>query len=122
MWLSLTDSKLIETYRKEFITGQCPEEIAALLVDLSKKPYASNLWAVTSLGHLRLTTANSYRDCEKHDCIHVGRRNDAGKLVITISYVEKNRRKSTADRQCAPEETVGYVNLYAIRLIASAKD
>ena len=122
MWLSLTDPKLIESYREEFFSGHCPEEIASLLAELSKKPYASNLYAVTSLGHLRLTTATSWQEGEKHDCIFVSHRYDAGKLVITLSYVEKNSRKSTADRRCATEEAAGYVDLYVIKLIARAKD
>jgi hypothetical protein len=122
MWISLADPKLIETYREEFIPGQYPEEIASLLTELSQKTYTSNLWAVTSLGKLRLTTASTWEEAENHDCIFIGHQYEAGKLVITISYVEKNCRKSTADRRCAPEEAAGYVYLYAIRLMASVKN
>ena len=121
MWLHLADPELVEIYRKGFEPNECPEEIASLLVELSQKPYASKLCVVTSLRHLRLTTAASWQEGERHDYIYVSRQYDAEKPVITISYVEKNCRKSTADRRCAPEEAAGYVDLYAIRLIASAK-
>jgi hypothetical protein len=122
MWISLADPKLIETYREEFIPGQCPEEVASLLTELSQKTYASNLWAATSLGKLRLTTVPKWEEAENHDCISIGQLYDAGKLVIAISYVEKNCRKSPANRRCAPEEAAGYVDLYAIRLIASLQN
>jgi hypothetical protein len=122
MWKYLADPKLIETYREEFISGYCPKEIVSLLAELSKKPYASNLCAVTSLGHLRLTTATSWQEGEKHDCIWIGQRYDAGKLAITISYVEKNCRKSTSDQRCTPEEAADCVDLYVSRLIASEQN
>ena len=40
MWLPLTDPELVETYRKEFKPNECPEEIASLLTELSKKSLA----------------------------------------------------------------------------------
>lgn len=118
MWLSLADERLVEIYKKHFTTEErIPKHIVSLLSQLQKKPYASKLTAVTSLGHLYLTTALSLEDESKHDCVFISQFIDAGKPVISIAHSLKAERNASATRRCSPKEAVDYVDLYVMRLL-----
>ena len=121
MWLPLTDENLIETYKKNFISEKkVPKHIVSLLRRLQSKSYAGELAAVTSLGHLRLTTKLSYVSDDKeseHGCIYVSESVDAGKPVIDLSFIARTERQAGAGRRCAPEEASDYIDLYVMRLL-----
>jgi hypothetical protein len=116
MWVSLTDSKLVDIYKQGFLPEEIPQDIFLLLEQLSKKSYAKKLSAVTSIGQLYLTTALSWEDTERNDIVRIGQRIDAGKTVITMSYHRNGFNKSVADHQCSLEEAIDYIDLYVMRL------
>ena len=126
MWVPLTDENLIERYKKHFVSeNKVPKHIVSLLEQLQKKSYADKLAVVTSLGHLRLTTALSYVPVDeesKHGCINVTEFVDAGKAVINLSFTAGTERQASAGRRCAPEEAADYIDLYVMRLLLEKSD
>jgi hypothetical protein len=126
MWVPLTDENLIEIYKKNFVSEKkVPKRIISLLEQLQKKSYADKLAAVTSLGHLRLTTALSYvsvNEESKHGCINVSESIDAGKPVINLSFTAGMERQASAWQRCAPEEAADYIDLYVMRLLLEKYD
>ena len=82
MWKRLDEKGVVET----FICGAKQKEDAAVadfLRNISERPWASELYAVTSLGNLRLTRARSYKDGDRYDSVHVG---DDAQGNIILSY------------------------------------
>lgn len=121
MWLPLTDENLIESYEKNFVSEKkVPKHIVSLLQRLQSKSFADKLAAVTSLGHLGLTTKLSYVSDDKeseHGRIYVDESVDAGKPVIDLSFVARTERRAGAWRRCTPEEAFDYIDLYVMRLL-----
>ncbi len=114
MWRSLADPELVATYRREFPHGSCPERLAALLADLSGRDYAGQVFAVTSLHKLRLTTAPTWQESEQHDCVFLGLGRDLG--TFTVSYLHRSEREA-GGRACPAAEVGGLVDLYVYRLL-----
>ena len=117
MFVSLADKNVAEYYRKGLGYEPNREVIALLLEKLSRKPYAEKLSAVTSIGHLSITTALSWEDNTKNDSVFIDLIKDAGKNVIVMSYHSNGRRKTDASRRALLEEAVEYIDLYVMRLI-----
>ncbi len=117
MWVSLADSKLVDIYKQGFLFEDIPHNTVLFLEQLSKKPYAEKLSAVTSIGQLYLTTALSWEDTEENHIVCIGQKIDAGKTVITMSYHTNGFNKSVADHQCPLEEAIDYIDLYVMRLL-----
>lgn len=117
MFVSLADKKVAEYYRKGLGYEPKREIVALLLEKMSEKPYAEKLSAVTSIGHLYITTALHWDDNTKNDSVSIDSFKDAGKNLITLAYHSCGRRKADAGRICPLEEAVDYIDLYVMKLI-----
>jgi hypothetical protein len=117
MWISLTDEKLIEIYKKGFLPDEVPNDIILLLSQLQKKTYAEKLSVVTSVGNLYLTTALSWEDTEKNHIVRIRQGIDTGKPTIIMSYHTDSFNKAAAKRECSLEAAADYIDLYVMRLL-----
>lgn len=117
MFISLADKNVAEYYRQGLGYNPDREIIALLLEKLSEKSYADKLSAVTSMGHLFLTTDLSWSENSSNGSVFVDVIKDAGENKIVLSYHSKNRRKFEAGRFCHLSKAVEYIDLYVMRLI-----
>jgi len=86
MWLKLNNSNLEEQYLCSAEGISDPFRIAQLLNKLKRKEYASDLSAVTSLGHLCLTSAKSWKEDEaKAHIFNIGISSDNNELRVSYS-------------------------------------
>ena len=110
MWRSLDDGELIQAYRRgPFPGGSAPPALVRVLEGLRGRQFASKVFAVTSLGHLRLTTAPDFTRQEAHDFVAVE--------PNYVGYFEAGCRKSAAGRWCREEELPDVVECYLLRLL-----
>jgi hypothetical protein len=115
MWYQLLDSNLEKAYKKEYHPHADIKPIISLLRALKQKPYASELCAVTSLGHLRLTTAQSWKDDEtKTHRILIGKSED--EKLLTASYILPGERKSHLGCTGDVLDIVGFIDRVMIRV------
>lgn len=117
MFVSLADKNVAEYYRVGLGYEPNREIIALLLEELSKKVYAEKLSAVTSMGHLYITTALRWDDNTKNDSVFISHFEDAGKNLIVVSYHSNGRRIGNASRRCSLEEAIDYIDLYVMKLL-----
>ncbi len=87
MYRRLDTPHLTDLYRSEH-PDDAPAALCDLLSALAAEPWSARVWAVTSLGALRLTTAPRWQDEADHGSVSLS---CAGRTV-TASYVEPGGR------------------------------
>ena len=113
MWKLLKAENLIAAYRKEAEgVEKHVDALAALLETLSSRPWASDVFAVTSLGHLRLTTG-SYLEQEKHGCLFI---NALSSCEVGLTYCAPHHSEPDADIRCGFDQAPAKIELLLIRL------
>jgi hypothetical protein len=115
MWYQLLDANLEKAYKKEYHPYADIKPIISLLRELKRKPYAPKLCAVTSLGRLRLTTAQSWKDDEtKSHRIYIGMSED--QRLITASYIPPEEKKSNLTCVGDMDEILGFFDRVMIMI------
>jgi hypothetical protein len=118
MWTALTDPRLIDNI--DYL-GHDYAPLVRLVEQLSQQPYASKLYAVTSLTHLSLTTAAAYEERDGHDIIHV--EYDPTRGLFELAYGEwtsstNSTLRGTSARLCGePDEAKIILDSYIVRLL-----
>ncbi|MCP4548382.1 MAG: hypothetical protein GY835_18125 [bacterium] len=100
-------------YKKEFPGGNAPQALVTLLERLAREEYASKVYAATSLGMLRLTTAPDFSVEDRHGSVGV-RTYDKH---FVVAYIEAGKHKATVSRVCSEEDLMDVVGLYLLRLL-----
>jgi hypothetical protein len=118
VFVPLNNPSLAEIYQQVALVNKVSTQICLLLEELSKKPYAEKLSAVTSVGHLYLTAARSWDEQSKGGIISINERIDANKEVLVIAYHPHTIRKSQVWHQGSLKEIVDYIDLYVMRLLS----
>lgn len=118
MFVQLDDPNLVEIYKQGVFVEETSIQICLLLEELSKKPYANKLSAVTSVGHLYLVATRSWDEESKGGMISINEKVDANKKVLIIAYHTNSLKKSIASHQGSLPEIVDYIDLYVMRLLA----
>ena len=121
MWEPLTNVNTIEIYLNSAEYCEEKEQLARVLELLRKTAYRDLLSVVTSLGHLRLTTALRYED-DRAECPHPSislSRSPDNK--IQVSYFPggrgKERDKVSAKKQVrTAEEAVAFIGTLMVRM------
>jgi hypothetical protein len=114
MWRSLRDPELLEVYQRERrLGGVPPPAIVKLLEWLQTLELPGEVYAVTSLGELSLTTAPGDGQRDAHDSIWVG---VAGR-GYAVSYFEAGNRCAVGGRRCKEDELPLVVETYLLRLL-----
>ena len=120
MWKPLTSLSDAEYRHLATLQGDSASiELAEAVRLISGRDYADQLAAVTSMGHLSLTTALEYRD-QHHHWHHPGigiRLTDERKISISYSPGGKQYPKVTASKVVnTPSEAADYVDLLMNRM------
>jgi hypothetical protein len=113
MWRPLQDTGLGVAFEKEFPSGRAPAALARLLNELSSQEYAGKIFAVTSLGNLRLTTAPDYTQADRHDVVAIKCRGDE----YVVGYIEARSSKASPATICREDELKSVVERYLLRLL-----
>jgi hypothetical protein len=113
MWYSLSHPDLLTLYQGNFPGRMAPPGLLRLLAHIQAQAFADKVFAVTSLGHLRLTTGESYAMEEEHDVIAINPSGDG----YSVAYVEAGRSRATTSRLCSGKELADVVECYLLRLL-----
>ena len=117
MWRSLRDPETPALYEREFPQPhQAPSALVGLLRDLSVKEFAAGLFAVTSLGRLKLTRAPSYDREEQYDVVAILVRGSE----FAVSYLPRRGNGEPVTAICKADELPGVVERFLIRLVLSS--
>lgn len=85
-----------------------------LIANLTARDDLPDLYAVTSLGKLRLTTAPSFVEESKHPCIWILVVKPAGNC--SVAFVPPGARRASAEKRCAPDDLISTLELFLLRL------
>ena len=120
MWKSLTSLSDADFRHIASLPGDCDStELADTIRLVSKREYADQLSAVTSLGHLSVTTALTYSDHHHHwhhPRIAIWL---TPERKITVSYNpggEKNPKDTASSVLNTPQEAADYVDILVNRM------
>lgn len=115
MWIRLDNESLVPRYEGAF-SGRAPASpmLVGLLRELSRTSFAASVWAVTTHGHLRLTTAPSYKVERAHGSVHVTPRGQD----CCVSYLAPDAVEPEEEEVCRADElrslVVEYVQRYLL--------
>lgn len=112
MWERLDHPQISEMALQNCRPKEAPA-LAALLGQASIRPWAADLCAVTSLGHLHLTTQRAYDDKIPAGCIHLSVV-ESGK--IELSYSPPHSAERAVGRIVAPDDALRVLELMLIQL------
>jgi hypothetical protein len=118
--MRLDDPRLLAAYRSEFPNHAAPDVLCELLEHLAQKPYASSVYAITSLQHLRFGTVpyEQSHPLDPHVSVSLWKATSPAKAYsASVSFVARGERKSSAGRLCHPDELPMYADLYLQRLL-----
>lgn len=111
MWRNIRDPGLLEAYRAEAAVRPGYEAIARMLEALRASDI-DGLFAVTSLGVLRLTTAPSWLAEDRHPSVDVVAR----KGGHVVSFALPGARCSTSSTECDERTLLSTVEMHLLRL------
>jgi hypothetical protein len=111
MWKHITDPDLMSVYAKEF--GEKIPGLDRLVHHLGSRHDLPDLYAVTSHGNLRLTTATSFVDESKHPTIHIGKMKNGN---LAVAFVPPRSNRPSAEKQCEPDQLISTVELFLLRV------
>jgi hypothetical protein len=118
MWLSLKSPEVVQAYLRE-ASPEPPlarQVLARLLGDLQRREdLPDRVYAVTSLGRLRLTTAPDGLQEDRHAFIFVGLARQGSRFFA--SYFPAGCRHSRWGRDCREEELPHLVECLLLRLL-----
>lgn len=114
MWRSIRDPDLLRAYASEL--GPKIPGFDKLVQHLCKMEGMPNLYAVTSLGTLRLTTAESFLDAGKHPAITILRTG----AYYDVAFFPPNSKRASAWKACSPEDLIPTVELLLLRVALEA--
>lgn len=109
MWCSVLTSDICSRYRRELQRDAHP--IVLKLLGALRRGTEPELFAVTSLGRLRFTTARSYQDVREHAEVWVSPHGDG----VVVSHVPAGHDTAVKEVECADVDSV-------LHLISSALD
>jgi hypothetical protein len=98
--------------------------MAALLVDLSNREYAEQLFGVRSLSSFGITTAPSYAQKDGHDFVRI--RYVPAKGLFHVAYdewVSATRNPPhcmVSSRECESDEAGSIIDAYVVRLMLTS--
>ena len=115
MWKRLDTNGIVEMFVSEAERGE-NDALVQFLQAMTIQPWASEIYAATSLGNLRLTPAENYSEEDRYDSIHVSP-DAAGRIVL--SYMPRDSDVSDVEIVCMLEEVAAKLELMLIRLLDS---
>lgn len=114
MWLPLEHPLLVSTYLKSFPQGKgLNSALVSLLESLARSGGDGRIYAVTSLGNLRFTTAPDYREEAGHAAVWVVPHGDS--FSVAYSRAGEREAHSTAFSPAAGLEAT--VRAFLMRLL-----
>jgi len=111
MWRNIRDPGLLEAYRAEAAARPGYEAIAHMLEALASYDI-DGLFAVTSLGVLRLTTAPTWLAEDRHPSVDVVAR----KGSYVVSFASPGARRSASSTECDGGTLLSTVEMHVLRL------
>jgi len=112
MWVPLDHPDIGQLTLRSCEEGEA-EFFADLLQEASTRAWAKDVSAVTSLGHLRLTSKRKYSDDTPAGCIWLSL-NETGD--VDLGYTPPHSSECVAERTCPPEEALSAIELLLIRM------
>lgn len=117
MWTRLTDERLDARLESSLRASKNDySAVQALVTELRGKPFADLLYLVVGMGGLSLHYAPYAEDQLR--LAHI-------RLALTssqasIGYFPRDARQADDERSCKPDELIGLVEVYALRLLHEA--
>jgi hypothetical protein len=111
MWKHIRDPDLLSVYANEF--GDKVPGLERLVLHLANRQDLPDLYAVTSMGKLRLTTAPSFADENKHPVIGILKL-ESGQCAV--AFFPPRSTRPSAEKECSPDDLISTVELFLLRL------
>ncbi len=110
MWAGLTDPGLAACF-------DCPGEVPMRRVveALAQRPYATAIFAYTSMGTFNITTAPTYADHPGRDTIHITYSDTS--RTFSVAYLEWGSRRRPRPHNCEEAEVLEVVDRYVTGLL-----
>lgn len=121
MWAPLSDP----SHAKQFeMDGPEFGPMAALLVELSKRPYADMLFGSRSMMSFGISTAIAWNEVGGCDDVRLTFDPDTQLFQIVydewVSATRNPQRRTASERKCESEEVASVIDIYVLRLMLSA--